>query len=214
MRGRDLGRFSYQTNDWYQIIPNSHYENVETEGDFADKYPLTYSYFKNYEDILVNRSTYKRYQKHLPFYVVYCVGNYTFSPYKVVWMEQQAPQSFRACVVSNYSRSLIPNKMLIPDHKLYFASFEEENEAHYVCGFLNSLPVRTWLGGFLLGKQIGTSVLEYTKIPVYSESNTNCVELSELSKKVHCDRASGLDNSFLGDAEEILVSGYIKRIFS
>ena len=66
MRGRDLGRYCADTEGWYQIIPNRHYDSVETEEDFADIYPLAYSYLKNYEDLLRNRSSYKRYQKHLP----------------------------------------------------------------------------------------------------------------------------------------------------
>ena len=101
IRGRDTGRYCFKTEGWYQLIPNAHYANVETEKTFADRYPLTYSYLKNYEDLLRKRASYKRYQRHLPFYVIYCVGEYSFSPYKVVWMEQQDPASFRAVVVSS-----------------------------------------------------------------------------------------------------------------
>ena len=167
IRGRDLGRYCTLTEDWYQIIPNTHYDNLESEESFADTYPLAYSYFKNYEDILKNRSSYKRYQKHLPFYVIYCIGDYSFSPFKVVWMEQQDPKSFRASVVSQHKDSILPNKLIVPDHKLYFSALDSVDEAHYLCGFLNSLSVRTWLGGFLLGKQIGTTIFEYMKAPKF-----------------------------------------------
>ena len=124
VRGRDVGRFSVATEGWHQLIPNSHYETVDDEETFADKYPLTYSYLKNYEGLLKNRSTYKRYQSHLPFYVIYCVGPYSFSPYKVVWLEQQDPTAFRASVVSEQRGSLVPNSVIVPDHKLYFADFD------------------------------------------------------------------------------------------
>jgi hypothetical protein len=76
VRGRNLGRYCLRTEGWHQIIPNNHYEKVQSEDEFADEYPLTYSYFKNYEDILLRRASYRRYQQHLPFYVVYCVGPY------------------------------------------------------------------------------------------------------------------------------------------
>ena len=101
IRGRDLGRYCTQTEGWYQLVPNAHYENVESEENFADNYPLTYSYLKKYEEILRQRSSYKRYQSHLPFYVIYCVGEYSFSQFKVVWMEQQDPGAFRAAVVTS-----------------------------------------------------------------------------------------------------------------
>jgi hypothetical protein len=65
IRGRDLGRYSIQTDEWHQIIPNAHYENVASEDAFAEKYPCAYSYFSNYRDLLVKRATYRRYQKHL-----------------------------------------------------------------------------------------------------------------------------------------------------
>ena len=158
VRGRDTGRYCSHTEGWYQIIPNAHYENVESEENFADTYPLAYSYLKNYEDILSNRSSYKRYQSHLPFYAIYCVGDYSFSPYKVIWMEQQDPASFRAAVLSKDNNSALPNQLVVPDHKLYFASFDTADEAHYLCGFLNSLPYAPGLVDFFLANRL---VLQY-----------------------------------------------------
>ena len=185
IRGRDLGRYCANTEGWYQIIPNIHYNNIESEEEFADLYPLTYSYFKNYEDILRQRSSYRRYQSHLPFYVIFCVGEYSFKPFKVVWMEQQNPSTFFAAVVSHDKNSILPNSIIVPDHKLYFASFDNADEAHYLCGFLNSMPVRTWLGGFLLGKQIGTTIFQYMNLPIYNTNIPECVEIAKISKSAH-----------------------------
>jgi len=208
IRGRDLGRYCAQTEGWYQLIPNNHYEDVESEEDFADKYPLTYSYLKNYEDILINRSSYKRYQSHLPFYVIYCVGEYSFSPFKLVWMEQQDPNKFRATVVSDDKNSVLPNSLIVPDHKLYFASFESEEEAQYVCGFLNSAPVRTWLGGFLLGKQIGTTIFEYMKVPNY-DGNRYPKAIAGISHKAHLQRIGTQNKDFLSEAVENELAEYV-----
>jgi len=212
IRGRDLGRFCYRTNEWFQIIPNVHYSSIESENDFANKYPLAYSYFYNYKKLLINRSSYRRYQKDLPFYVIYCVGDYTFSPYKVIWMEQQNPKKFRAAVISSKENSIIPNKLLIPDHKLYFLSLYDENEAHYICAFLNSRPVRTWLGGFLLGKQIGTTIFEFMKVPKYDPQNEYCVKLAEISKKEHFIRKGTINKEGLSPIEEENLENLIKRI--
>lgn len=144
VRGRDMGRYATRTDGWYQIVPNKHYEEVESEEEFAEKFPCAYSYFSNYRDLLVQRSTYRRYQKHLPFYVIYCVGQYSFAKWKLVWMEQQDPTSFRCAVISDILDSLLPNKRAVPDDKLYLANFPTKEEAHFVCAYLNSLPVRTW----------------------------------------------------------------------
>lgn len=197
IRGRDLGRYCTLTKDWYQIIPNNHYDNLDSEEDFADSYPLAYSYFKNYEDILRNRSSYKRYQKHLPFYVIYCIGDYSFSPFKVVWMEQQDPKSFRASVISQHTNSVLTNTLITPDHKLYFSSLYSEDEAHYLCGFLNSYSVRTWLGGFLLGKQIGTTIFEHMKVPRFDPKNSKCMEIATISKNAHAYRKDTKNKKYL-----------------
>ena len=212
IRGRDLGRYCTDTEGWYQIIPNRHYDDVETEEDFADAYPLAYSYFRNYEDILRNRSSYKRYQGSLPFYVIYCVGNYSFAPYKVIWMEQQDPGSFRASIVSEYKESLVPNKRIIPDHKLYFTSFETVTEAHYLCGFLNSSPVRTWLGGFLLGKQIGTTIYEHMNVPRFYPNDDAHRCIVAISESAHAERHGAKDKAFLECEKEKELAEYVRKV--
>ncbi|WP_089728734.1 hypothetical protein [Candidatus Thiosymbion oneisti] len=212
IRGRDLGRYCSSTDGWYQIIPNKHYEKVESEEDFADKYPLAYSYFKNYESILRNRSSYKRYQRHLPFYVVYCVGDYSFSTYKVVWMEQQAPGSFRASVVSEDESSIVPNRLIIPDHKLYFTSFDTATEAYYLCGFLNSLPVRTWLGGFLLDKQIGTTIFEHINVPQFDPGKDASKRIAVISETAHADRDGTKNKRLLEHKTEAQLTEYVRKV--
>jgi len=212
MRGRDMGRYCTDTEGWYQIIPNAHYENVESEEDFADTYPLSYSYLKNYEEILSNRSSYKRYQRHLPFYVIYCIGDYSFSPYKVVWMEQQNPSSFRASVISSDNASVLSNQLVIPDHKLYFTSFDSIAEAHYLCGFLNALPVRTYLGGFLLGKQIGTTIFEHMKVPLFNSDDKICLAISAISEGAHAKRNGTKNKAFLDKEVEEELAEYVRRV--
>jgi hypothetical protein len=212
IRGRDTGRYCFDTEGWYQLIPNAHYENVETEEAFADRYPLTYSYLKNYENLLRHRASYKRYQAHLPFYVVYCVGDYSFSPYKVVWMEQQDPSSFRSVVVSSLDTCEGQQGLIIPDHKLYFAALDSADEAHFLCGFLNSAPVRTWLGGFLLGKQIGTTIFEYMKVPAYDARNDDCAAISAISKGAHRARIKTRETKLLDDQAEHVLARHVQAI--
>lgn len=210
VRGRDVGRYAVDTQDWYQLIPNKHYEKVDTEEDFADEYPLTYSYLKNYEQLLKKRSSYRRYQAHLPFYVIYCVGPYSFAPHKVVWMEQQDPSSFRAAVVSSSADALLPNTLIVPDHKLYFTATDSLDEAHYLCGFLNSSPARTWLGGFLLGKQIGTTVFEYMKVPVFAPESGHCLSIARVSRKAHTTRQGSSTRAYLSDKAESALCEHVR----
>jgi hypothetical protein len=214
VRGRDVGRYSYCTQGWYQLIPNNHYEEVLDEEAFADQYPLTYSYLKRYEPILRERSSYKRYQSHLPFYVIYCVGHYTFSPFKVVWMEQQDPQRFRATVISSALEGWLPNRIVVPDHKLYFVALPSENEAHYLCGFLNSEPVRLWLGGFLHGKQIGTTVFEHMNVPAYDPANALHLQIADISRTAHRERSGIIYTDELAEEIGARLADYVRQLCS
>lgn len=212
VRGRDLGRYCVKTQGWYQIVPNRHYENVEDEETFAEKYPCAYSYLAKYRDLLMRRSTYKRYQTHLPFYVIYCVGNYSFGKWKVAWMEQQDPKEFRCAVISGDPDSLLPNKCTVPDHKLYFANLSSKDEAHYLAAFLNSHPVRTWLGGFLHGKQIGTTIFEFMHVPKFETDNEDHRRLAAISLASHETRMGGNTKAVLNQEQEAELSRLVRRI--
>jgi hypothetical protein len=212
LRGREIGRYCTEPAGWYQIVPNRHYAKFETEEKFAEKYPATYSYLLNYDDLLPGRSTYRRYQQGLPIYSIYCVGEYSFSTYKVVWPEQQNPNSFRAAVVTEAANSIVPNKVIVPDHKVYFATTDSLDEAHYLCAFLNSHPVRTWLGGFLLGKQIGTAIFEYMYVPRYNAQDPNHQRILEISIVAHKERQETKSKKFLSEKLEQELERLVRKI--
>ena len=212
IRGRDLGRYCAKTEGWYQIVPNKHYDHMPAEEEFAIQYPLAYSYFRLYGDRLRQRSTYRRYQSHLPFYAMYCVGKYSFERFKVVWMEQQNAKNFRCAVVSDTPDVTVPNSVVVPDHKLYFLPCRSEREAHYVCGFLNSAPVRKWLGGFLLHKQIGTTIFEHMNVPMYNGRSATCRAIAKISRDAHRNRGVSRDRTYLRDDVEQALAGYVRAM--
>jgi hypothetical protein len=213
-RGRDVGRYCIKSEGWYQIIPNRHYAKFANEEEFAETFPATFSYLMNYADLLSERSTYKRYQKRmgLPIYSIYCVGDYSFSPYKVAWLEQQDPRNFRATVVTEDASTRLPNKVIVPDHKLYYVVIDSLKEAHYLCAFLNSHPVRTWLGGFLIGKQIGTSIFEFTRVPIYDAQDNDHRELAYISRIAHEKRNGTRNTAFLSDKLEHEIQMLVRKI--
>lgn len=214
IRGRDIGRFCYSLKGLHIIVPNEHYEAVAKEQVFKRKYPKAYSYFKQNETLLKKRSSYKRYQSHLPFYVIYDVGPYTFSRFKVIWMEQQNPKKFRACVISQDSKSPLPNKIIVPDHKLYMLSLKNEDEAHFVCGVLNSTHLSRILGGFLIGKQIGTSIFRYVGIKTYDPQNPKHKAIAGISKNAHLKRNCSSITDELDKLEQSKLDELVRKIFS
>lgn len=213
LRGRETGRYCVSMNGWYQIVPNKHYSNVTNEDEFAEKYPGAFSYLMNYQHLLPNRSTYKRYLKKLPPYCIYCIGEYSFAPYKVVWPEQQNPTRFRAAVIGSVDdTAIIPNRIIVPDHKLYFAGFNNMEEAHFLCAFINSPSARKWLGGFLLGKQIGTTIFEFMKVPRFEPGNAQHQRLAEISIQAHEKRENQKNKELLHHDKEKELEELLSKI--
>lgn len=201
MRGRDVGRYCWRTQGWYQLIPNNHYAIIESEQDFATQYPLAYHYLCKYKTQLVKRSSYNRYQKESPFYSIFCIGNYSFAKYKVVWPELQNPNQFRAAAVTT-DIGFLPNKVIVPDHKLYYVPLDSENEAYYLSGVLNSEPVRRLLGGVMLSKNIGISVFEFLNVPPYDDSNNYHRLIAQIGNEASTDRVGSLKKSLLPAVKE------------
>src|SRR5262249_43484386 len=115
----------------------------------------------------------------IPFYSVYDVGDYTFAPYKVVWAEMAG--SVKAAVIST---AVVPisgeNKPIVPDHKVYYAAFEDLDYAHYVCALLNSEPIRMFIDSFTIKIQVGT-LFRHIVLPTYDPKNPDHQELAVAS---------------------------------
>ena len=65
--------------------------------------------------------------KGAPFFAIYNVGDYTFAPYKVIWAEMTG--DFSAAVVASGSVPGYGPRVYVPDHKLYFADFDQPEPA-------------------------------------------------------------------------------------
>ncbi len=121
--------------------------------------------------------------KDIPFYAIYDVGDYTFAPYKVVWAEMAG--TLQAAVISDdevpYSGV---TKVVVPDHKVYFAAFDDLDPAYYVCALLNSEPIRTFIDSFTIKIQVGT-LFRHVNLPPYDPSLSIHRELVHYSKDAH-----------------------------
>jgi hypothetical protein len=192
LRGREVKR--------WKILPTSHIivsQNPETKTGFDLKWmrenvPKTLNYFEKFKGELLERSGYKKYLNGEPYYSIYNVGPYTFSPYKVVWKEQSS--EFECAVVS-----FVDGRIIVPDHKLMLVDLQNEMEAHYLCAVLNSSPSRFIVQAYTISTQQSTHILENIKIPKYSKENKTHQELSKLSKLCHGKVSAGIDTS---DCEE------------
>lgn len=177
-------------------------------------FPKTYGYLKGFEDVIRRRGSrvVRQLMETGPFYSMYAVGKYTFSPYKVVW--NQMGSKLSACVISSVNDEFLGEKKVLPEHVLAFIPTDNENEAHFICSVLNSNVVdhaiRSIAGGT---KSFGTpKIIENTiRIPKFEVHNDIHSKLAELSKKAH-EFASKEEEDVLREVEEE-IDRQVARLF-
>jgi len=163
------------------------------------RFPRTLKYLQRYEEMLRQRAAYKRYFKPTdPFYSVFNVGDYTFVPYKAVWLGFGASQMQAAVVGTVDGKPVVTNQAMHP-----FIPLDDADEAHYVCACLNSSPFdlavqsHTEKGGKSFAQ---SNILEHLRVPRYDPKNQVHRRLAELSQQAHAI-AAGETEGNLADVE-------------
>jgi len=141
-------------------------------------FPKTYLYLKRFGPVLSKRPGYIKYINKEPFYSLYDIKAYTFTPYKVVWREQA---SFLTAAVVE----LRDGKTIIPDHKLMLTAFAEKENAYFVSALLNSSVAQLVVVSYAVTIQMDTHVLENIRIPKFDPTNKVHQELAGLSQNAH-----------------------------
>ncbi len=198
-RGQDIGRFSVNAPATAIILPQIGMRAFDS-ATMQGRFPRALAYFTKYKDSaccgcrvgstcrrgLVHRGSYSnpKYGGAMgEYWGVWNVGPYTFKPFKVAWKEVSS--RFEAAVLSNADMEGLGTKMHIPDHKLMFKPCDTEDEAHYICGVLNSGMIRSFAEAVSLSTSRGTRIFEELHIPTFDPTNPAHALVAELSKAAH-----------------------------
>jgi hypothetical protein len=190
LRGRDVGRWRAQPSAYILMVQDPVKRTGYDESWLKVTYPHTYAYLKEFEDVLRQRSGYRKYFDPAkdPFYSMYDVAEYTFAPYKVVWRGEVAP----SLIVAFSGRS--DGRIVVPDQTAYFSSFQTEDRAHFLCALLGSLPIRAVYSAHRY-KHVSMDFVRKLAIPTFDPSNTIHCSLSTLSQRAHQLAALGKEGA-------------------
>ncbi len=67
-----------------------------------------------------------------------------------------------------------------------------DDEAHYLCGALNSVPVRLFVACYAVETQISTHTVTYIHVPKFDPKSRSHQTLAESSRRAHEAVARGL----------------------
>ncbi len=182
----DFSEYKFKPkNELYHLVPNLGITKkylLEAEDMLENEYPKTFSYLSAYEDKLLDRSTYKARLSKYAFYHIYNVGNYSFSPFKVMWAEQSG--SFKAAVCTHKNVPLIGERPYVPDHKIYFVDCYNKQDAYYICGLLNCSLVRHYIESHTISIQV-SNIFKHLDLPKFDVYCEDSKALSVIAEKLH-----------------------------
>jgi len=201
LRGRDVQAWRAHPSA-LTLIPHdpTRFGQPIALGEMKRSYPEAFAFFKQFEKALRNRSGYKQLHKSREeFYVIGNLGNYTLAPYKVVFKE--LTEVFQCAVLPPSAGDSQP---VIPDHKLAFIACKKEEEAHFLAGLLNSIPIRVALYGASVGLQTQTyspTDVSRVKIPEFRARDKGHQAIVHLSRDCHKEAATSHDPQTLKSME-------------
>jgi hypothetical protein len=149
--------------------------------------PKAYDFVSRFREQLESRKEYHRWGCSGPFYEVYRIGPYTFSPIKVAWQHTGYRKALNVSVVDDRGR-----RPSIPDQKVILIPFDDLDEAHYVCAFLSSSVIAGLLDRYL-STDASTHILDYVALRKFAPRDKEHRRLSALSILAHQAAAAGAE---------------------
>jgi hypothetical protein len=179
LRGRGVAPFSAVPEPQLRLVLPQ--RGMHGDPDLPANFPQTYKFLNRFKSHLEKRSSLKRFQKGQVFYSLWSTGAYTFSPFKVLWREMG--NAFAAAYIGSTTVAS-GQKIVVPDHKLYFIPVDSEPEAAYLTGFLNAPTVSNAVSAYAAQLSLGASVAEYLRIPKFDQSEVHMAAIAGIARAI------------------------------
>jgi SAM-dependent methyltransferase len=205
-KGKDVAKW-YSKPTGHIILPHLPSGHPIAEDTMKVNFIKSYKYLLQFQKNLVTRTIHKLWGKGKPFYTVYDVGSYTFSPFKAAYKDISGKISAKgefggAAVISSVSTDYVGNRMVVPDTTLMFVPCDTLDEAHYLVSVLNSLVVRFIASAYSV-LHVRGHVMKYIGIKQFNPTDPLHVRLVELSQLAHERAKKWWEHSDLSAKEEL-----------
>lgn len=190
VRGSDVSRWSAKPSAHILFVQDPERRHGIGEETMRDRYSGALRYLEQFEQPLRDRALYKRYYGNKtsgdapPYWSMFDVGDYTLAKHKVVWKDQAS--DFTAAVLSG------DEPLALPNHKVILVACDTDDEAHYLCGALNSVPVRLFVACYAIETQISTHTVTYVHVPRFDPKSRSHEALAEASRNAHSAVTAGM----------------------
>lgn len=191
VRGQDVQRWSAKPSCDILFVQDPTTRRGIDASRMKAEYPGALAYLAQFEKHLRSRAAFKRYftrqqggqtKETGPYWSMFNVGDYTLVEHKVVWKYQAA--DFAAAVLG------FDGVLPLPNDRVIFIPASSAEEAHYLCGLLNSVPVRAFVCAYTIQTQISAHVAANIAIPSFSAGRDAHRTLANASQLAHAQAAA------------------------
>lgn len=179
---------SRHVNKWnqdgcYNVIIPQKKAGVDNEDELRGT--KLYEYLQEMKEDLNTRSSSWVNSDDKPFYSIFGIGEYTFTPYRVIWTAMGYSPEF--CVVSDVEDELLGTKPILPDNPIGYVPAQSKEEAHYICGILNSTPVFDYFDARADDSKWEVSIGRVNEVPIpqYNPDSSIHAAIARLSEEIH-----------------------------
>jgi hypothetical protein len=187
IRGRDVDRWIIKPENYVLMVQDPEKRSPIPERTLKKDLPKTYSYLLHFKKELLQRGSraVKSLMASSEFYAMFAIGVETYSPYKVVW--RRMGSDFRAAFCSSIEDEFLGNKLVIPSDTVSFVPFDDDREAYFFLGLINSTPARAAIYSFSPpGRGLGApSMLHNLRIGAFDDADRGLRKtISDLARKI------------------------------
>jgi len=199
-RGRDISYWAYAP-EVYVLCPHDAGTKMYpfSEIIMQETFPDAFSYISSFKDVLRDRNGFAGWEKKIHrdnYYTLQRIGEYTFAPFKVCW--SYISEDFVISVIGNDERG----KPVLPNDKVVFIGYNDEDEAYFTAGVLSSSPIRLSVISSTSARQVSTNVIKHLNIPAYDKGDVIHCKIAHLCKLGHKWMKSGeFENARIGYEE-------------
>jgi N-6 DNA Methylase len=201
LRGRGLRPFLLEPDPEYRILVPQ--RTMHGDPALMATTPNTLRFLTRFKDELERRASYRRFQRGQPFWSTWSTGPYTFSKFKVLWKEMSGG-GFCAAYIGEVDDPILGCRTAVPDHKLYMVPVDTVDEASFLTGLLNAPTIATAVSAYAAALSLGTSVIEYLKIPELDVSDPLHRDICDIAQAITA-RSGRSDSRELSRLDELAV---------
>jgi hypothetical protein len=185
VRGTDVSRWRVEPSDHILFVQDPRTKRGIAADRMASEYPGALEFLSQFEDVLRARRGLRSLlegKSDAPFWSMFGVGDYTLAPNKVVWKDIAG--DFAAAVIE------ASDPLVLPAHTVMLVACESADEAHYLCGALNSTPPRTLIAAYV-ATHISTHTTQVVHVPQFDPADSDHIALAEASRAAHAAVGAG-----------------------